>query len=126
MNTNDKYTNWINENIPKSPNLVRGKCDEMCNKMLTDFPELKKIRGFYYDPVWGKRQHWWLVDDKEEIIDPTSHQFPSKGQFKYEKLDESKPEPIGKCLNCGKYCFEMKDFCCCKCQKIYVDSLYLE
>jgi len=48
-----------------------GKCKEICQEMIGEFPELKLVRGHYYCMVWGRRMHWWLESPKGKIIDPT-------------------------------------------------------
>jgi len=76
------------------------------------FNELTAVRGHYYCPVWGKREHWWLVDKDNEIIDPTAMQFPSKGLGIYEPFKEGSAEPTGICMNCGEYCYEGRSSAC--------------
>lgn len=100
------YQKWINDNV----NETYGRCKEISDAMRKAFPELTLVRGFYYCPYWGERQHWWLTDG-DEIVDPTVEQFPSKGTGHYEPLDESKPQPTGLCPNCGGYCFD-GNYCC--------------
>ena len=97
---------WI-ENLKDT----RCKCKELTQEMQKEFPELIRVRGFYHCPYWGKREHWWLKNKRMEIVDPTAEQFPSKGSGRYEEWIEGQPEPTGKCMNCGEYCFNGNSFC---------------
>lgn len=66
----------------------RGKCYEMCQDELTRRPELVLTKGWYDCPIWGKQQHWWLVDPADnKIIDPSVRQFPSSGLGSYIPYD---------------------------------------
>ncbi len=102
----EQYRNWILKNVPPE---CTGKCKEFCEKMLTEFPELKLVRGHVYlpkdDETWP---HWWLLSE-DDIVDPTLSQFPNL--MLYEPHDESGPEPTGRCLNCGEYCYNGRDCC---------------
>lgn len=76
----------------------RGKCKEYCEEVLKDKPELTLVRGYYHCPMWGKQEHWWLKDEKGNIIDPTVKQFPTKGiAAEYEEFNG-----ICECAECGK------------------------
>jgi len=101
----NQYQDWIKINITKS---VFGKCKETCEQMLQEFPELQLVRGHYYCSLWGERSHWWLIDTSGNIIDPTSSQFPTKGNGVYIPWGEESEEPIGRCINCGELCFKSK------------------
>jgi len=107
MNKSSLYSNWVSENVTEQ----YGKCAEVTEKMQKSFPELERVRGHYYCYVWGERQHWWLVDRDNNIIDPTMEQFPSKGRGRYEPWNEGAPEPTGKCPNCGELIYS-GDFVC--------------
>ena len=37
----------------------RGKCKEFVDEAVKQDPSLTAIRGYYYDHVWGRQQHWW-------------------------------------------------------------------
>lgn len=106
----DKYRKWIDENY-STYELSYGECEQATIKMQELFPELKRIRGHYYDTSWGEREHWWLIDENDEIIDPTAKQFPTNGRGVYVPWVEGDPEPTGKCLNCGGYVYN-GDYCC--------------
>ena len=101
-----KYDQWIIANVSDP----LGKCSEYTLEMCQKFPELTRVRGHYYCYVWGQREHWWCKNG-DEIIDPTANQFPSNGYGEYVELDESLPEPTGKCLECGSYCYDNRYFC---------------
>ena len=77
----------------------RGKCKEYCEALIAKDPTLKIKRGYYYDPVWEDQQHWWCVDSKGNIIDPTKDQFPSKGTGIYTECDGT-----FNCSDCLLYC----------------------
>ena len=75
----------------------RGKCKELAEKLASK-NGYKLVRGFYYDPIWNKKeQHWWCVDNNGNIHDPTALQFPSNGMGEYEEFNG-----IIECANCGR------------------------
>jgi len=116
-----KYREWMNrwclDNDPY------GKCAEATLEMQKVFPELIRVRGHYFDAIWGERQHWWLIDNGGEIIDPTCGQFPTKGGGEYKPWNEGSIEPTGLCPNCGEYCFHNKTCCSSKCDTEYAAYL---
>lgn len=119
---NLQYQIWIDENYPDHQSAY-GKCNEATIQMQHIFPELKRIRGHYYCAIWGERQHWWLIDSEDQIIDPTARQFPTLGRGVYQEFDERQPEPTGICPNCGEYCYNSQTCCSDKCfdeYRIYV------
>lgn len=65
----------------------RGKCKEMSEALVKENPELRLVRGYYFDALWGKQGHWWCEDKDGNIIDPTKDQFPSKGHGHYQEFD---------------------------------------
>ena len=107
-----KYKTWIKKNTKGT----RGQCQKRTQEMQEAFPELKIVRGHYYCPFEGKREHWWLKDIKEGIIDPTASQFLSNGQGEYVEWTEGAPEPTGRCIHCGEYCFNGNHFCSQDCR----------
>lgn len=118
-----RYEAWIKENIADP----YGCCQEATLKMQEAFPELERIRGHYYCPIWGQREHWWLVAPDQSIVDPTSEQFPSKGNAVYEPWDETQDEPTGICMECGSYTYGGKYFCSKKCEIVgmaYLNARY--
>ena len=102
MKMKNKYRVWIANNIVQS----LGLCKVHCESMMLVFPELKIIRGHYFCALWGEREHWWLLDEDEIIVDPTAMQFPSKGEGVYIPWIEGEKEPTGRCLNCGEYVYD--------------------
>ena len=112
----DKYNDWITENVKET----YGKCKEATLKMQEAFPEFKRVKGHYYDLLWGERAHWWLVSE-EGIVDPTAAQFPTKGTGEY--IEWVGEEATGKCPNCGDYTYENKTCCCDVCSEEF--GLYL-
>lgn len=76
----------------------RGKCKEYCEKLCLEDSTLKMVRGFYFCPIWNRdQQHWWCVNEQNEIIDPTCKQFPSNGHGIYTEFNG-----IVTCVECGK------------------------
>lgn len=61
----------------------RGKCKEMSESLVAKDPTLILVRGHYDCPFWGLQPHWWVKDANGNIVDPTSKQFPSKGNGEY-------------------------------------------
>ena len=77
----------------------RGNCKEECEKLVLKNPKLKLVLGWYHEPIWNtKEEHFWCVDEKGNIHDPTRLQFPSGG------ISEFYEEYIGvvQCAECGK------------------------
>ena len=76
----------------------RGKCKEMSEALVKADPSLRLVRGHYYCPIWNRNEpHWWCVNKKGEIIDPTAKQFGSGGAGEYTEFDGS-----CECSQCGK------------------------
>lgn len=115
-NRHDVYTAWIAQNVTET----YGKCAEVTLAMQQAFPELTRVRGHYYCPIWGERAHWWLVNTDGEIIDPTKAQFPSKGIGHYEPWPEGAREPTGMCPNCGELIYDGNYLCNDTCYRQYV------
>jgi hypothetical protein len=108
--------NWIENNNPYL------KCREATDLMKGTFSELRRIRGHVLTEH-GERSHWWLVDEENNIIDPTKSQF--KLVAGYVPWDGSQPEPTGKCPNCGGLCYNYHTLCSDKCEieyKAYVSK----
>lgn len=77
---------------------LRGKCEEMSRAAVAADPTLTLVRGWYYDPIWGREEHWWTVRPDGTIHDPTAAQFPMGGVTQwYEKYDGRFP-----CYGCGR------------------------
>lgn len=84
-----------------------GTCKEVTEELAQRCPELRRVRGFYYDIFWGQRTHWWLIAPNGQIIDPTKSQFPDT-HGEYEEWVEGQEEPVGLCANCGDYVYASK------------------
>lgn len=92
------YNSWIAQWL--SNNQALGACQQAVTEMAKAFPELTIERGHVMCPApWGLRAHWWLVDPKGNIVDPTASQFP--GIFAYEPWTPGDEVRVGKCMNCG-------------------------
>jgi hypothetical protein len=57
----------------------RGKCQNLCDKLLKEDPTLTLVRGHYICPQWGPQAHWWCIDTEGNIVDPSVKQFPTEG-----------------------------------------------
>lgn len=122
-----KYVDWIAKNV-KDRTEAYGACASITRKMWEAFPfELRRVRGFYYCTFWGRREHWWLVDLNNNVVDPTASQFPSNGMGTYEELTDEEVEkccPVGKCPNCGNELYKDNEygteFCNEDCANSYV------
>lgn len=103
--TLEVYDQWIEQNYG-TEDLARYKCGSATDRMIKEFPELKRVRGWY-----AGIEHWWCVDPNGEIVDPTYMQFGSDyNRAKYREFQEGvDPEPLGKCMNCGWLCWELDD-----------------
>jgi hypothetical protein len=110
------YRDWIAENVKGTG---YGDCAEATEAMQLTFPELRRVRGFYHDHLWGERQHWWLVAPDGRIVDPTAEQFPSKGTGEYVEYD-GRPLPTGRCANCGGPVYDGSTCCSDDCGRAYV------
>jgi hypothetical protein len=74
-------------------------------RMVEAFPELIRMRGW-----WGWIEHWWCKTPDGTIVDPTRHQWPLDRDAVYKEFrDGVDPEPLGKCMNCGDYCWPYLD-----------------
>ena len=113
-----EYAAWIAQ-----IHSVFGLCREITTAMAEAFPELTRVRGHYFEPLWGERAHWWLTDSDGKIVDPTAAQFPSKGCSIYTPWTESVTEPTSICPNCGSYVYDFY-YCCSKeCTQAFIASL---
>lgn len=119
--TNNKYQEWIDRRVPKDPTGLSGL---LTLTMLKEFPELRRVRGYYHCPMLTVPfAHWWLVTKEGCVIDPTSNQFVSKGAGRYE--ESSDIEPMGNCMRCGTSSLDPDHmpFCSRECQQIYVEAV---
>ena len=100
----EAYQKWIQQNVTNPKN----KCKEYSEQMQKAFPELRLVRGYYECPFQVPLPHWWLITDKDEVIDPTAQQFKSAGHGEYRAYNEDLGEPVGKCVECGELYYEEK------------------
>ena len=107
----NKYKLWIDDNYPTAESQL-NKCRQASESMKKAFPELRIVRGF----VNFRYQHWWCVDAKNKIVDPTAKQFSLYGIKKiiYDEIPEE-DMPIGRCMNCGELSYYHRDACCEEC-----------
>jgi hypothetical protein len=94
----EKYRLWIEKNRDFNK---WGYCHCQSEAMKKQFPELLLIRGY----VDLGESHWWCETPDGAIVDPTYMQFGGDGH-KYKAHDESEPEPIGQCFECGAYLYD--------------------
>lgn len=85
--TDRRYDDWIAANVKDA----YGNCFKYCVSLQKAFPELRRIYGLYYCMTWGEREHFWCIDAENNVVDPTSEQFPSKGVGIYKMLRFSDP-----------------------------------
>jgi len=92
------------------------KCKEVSEEMKLVFPELRIAKGLVQiieNMKWY--QHQWLVDEEDNIVDPTARQWQCIMQYKEIKAGDA--YPVGKCMNCGEIVFSNSKFgsnCCSK------------
>jgi len=120
------YNIWVTQNYPTHKEAYL-QCAEATEKMVKRFPELVRVRGLAsveephgFPPT--KTPHWWCVTPQGEIVDPTSHQYPTQ-ILDYSEVDEALGSPSGKCPNCGNLCYDGAYLCSPKCDKEYLDYL---
>jgi hypothetical protein len=95
------YQEWVNQNYP-TPEKAYGECEEATSLMAEAFPELRRVKGHFICPDWGKRAHWWCVDPQGNIVDPTAAQFPFWGfAGDYEEALPDTLVQVGVCMDCG-------------------------
>lgn len=76
---------------------LRGRCQDLAEFACASDPSLRPVRGYYYDPTWGKQEHWWAERPDGSIVDPSSAQFPMGGVADwYEEFDG-----VFECEQCG-------------------------
>lgn len=116
---NPKYSSWIALHYPDNTGTeAYGKCAEATELMVAEFPELLRVRGHYMCAIWGMREHWWCETADGEVIDPTANQFPTKGVGTYiTYVPDERGEPTGKCLDCGEYTYDGRNFCSDRCER---------
>lgn len=112
--------------MPTNYEKYRGKCKEFCDEAVQKDPSLTLVRGYYYCPIWNrKEQHWWTTRRDGSIFDPTAAQFPSNGLGDYEPFDG-----YFNCEQCGARVHEddmttyghhvfCSGMCLCRCVGVY-------
>lgn len=79
-------------------------CSSFTHAMAAQFPELRKVAGFYFAADSGAPygEHWWLEDARGVVVDPTADQFPCAGRGRYVRYDPTQHLVVkGKCPVCG-------------------------
>lgn len=94
----NSYEAWISMYRSRVPSTY-GKCKEATAEMKAVFKELDIVRGHVWC-AWGQRSHFWCVDPKGNIVDPTADQFPG-GVGEYMPWKPGDAVRVGKCMNCG-------------------------
>ena len=118
---NQKYKDWIEKNVTNP----EGNCHTYTKLMSETFPELRRIRGYYTpDPFSHSSPHWWLVDEQNNIVDPTINQYISPDGL-YDPIDENESVPNSRCLNCGEYFYSetCSQICSSLCESSFIRSL---
>jgi hypothetical protein len=93
----DKYWEWLREHDKHNH---AGMCSAQSLALQKAFPELLRVRGYVrFD------HHWWCETPDGIIVDPTWKQFRGYA-YTYQAYDESQPEPIGQCFECGALLYE--------------------
>lgn len=117
-----EYATWISAHYPTHTDAY-GRCAEAVTGIVAAFPELTKVRGWVFDALWGRREHWWCHAPDGKVVDPTRHQFPCL--IDYEVWDESKGEPPKRrvCTDCGTEHYGDNDFCNEACYRRYAAYL---
>lgn len=77
-----EYAQWIKWNVQEYKDAY-GQCNDVCKKMVRQFPELTIIHGTYLCAAIGPRHHSWCITAEGIIVDPTEIQFPSCGSGRY-------------------------------------------
>lgn len=106
--TAKKYRDWMKENYPTRTQSM-GQCGKATERMVKEFPELRRTNGFIVVMGYPEPQmHWWCVDTEGNIVDPTRNQYSESGYVVagYEEIDDehdARKFHRGKCMNCGEY-----------------------
>jgi hypothetical protein len=122
-----EYAAWIMEHCPDYKSAY-GMCSGTTVNMVEAFPELRRVRGHYHCPSWGEREHWWCVDERGSVVDPTAHQFPGRAPAvslpldvataRYEEFTGDDSElPTGVCMDCGLAVYNDATFCSSGCEE---------
>lgn len=114
----NKYQQWMQINV-YTP--VKGKCKYWSEYMVSIFPELRLVRGYYIDIFGTKHPHWW-TEFEGNVYDPTVSQFLLGGMYE----EYTGPEPTGRCLGCGALLLSFGNFCSKECESDTRASMGLE
>lgn len=81
----------------------RGMCGTFTRCFVERFPGLKAVAGYYHSSTGLNRgDHWWLVNEKGETIDPTADQFLDCGAGTLVPYNPHKHLTAkGTCMCCG-------------------------
>lgn len=110
-----KFSDWIAASVAANGNGY-AECDTRTRLMVEAFPELRRVPGYYYCPIWGRRTHWWCVTQDGTVIDPTATQFPLRGIGVYEEVTDFSKLPTGVCMDCGDPVYNHRTFCNEECE----------
>ena len=102
-----QYEEWIKQNPGQS-----------AESMQAAFPELKLVRGHYYDWQFGPQAHTWLENERD-IVDPTQHNI---GHYEPLTLQTIGRKVTGQCGVCGEWVFDGKRFCSNECEERFVND----
>lgn len=129
-----KYKNWINQKFPTAESAL-NQCKEACIEMKKQFPELILTNGLIQVGIEkDMRNHWWLRDSNDKIIDPTAHQYNlfNLNIVFYSEIDDNhdlRNFTQGRCCNCGERYFIGKNnwnnstVCSNECYSLFAKSL---
>jgi hypothetical protein len=124
------HDEWIAGYVARHSDFVRGRCAEATIEMIGVFPTLRRVAGLArWVAPHGRAiidEHWWLVDEAGDIVDPTRAQFGG-AHVEYEPIDLDDPAslakvPTGKCMECGGYAYAGAAFCAPACERAYVEA----
>lgn len=110
------YQEWIDDFVRRFTGRTVGLCSSATQKMQSAFPELRRARGHVMTLAGYWRTHWWCVAEDGRIVDPTKCQFAELGGV-VEYLEHEGPEPLGRCMGCGEYCYDDPTFCSEACER---------
>lgn len=107
---------WIAAHVIENP---KGMCRYFVDYMAETFPELRRVRGYYYEPSGAHHPHWWLALPTGDVVDPTIVQFEPGGSY----VEFTGPDPVGQCFNCGDLVWEAYNTSPCACSKACFDEI---
>jgi len=68
----EKCTQWIDKFVDSAGQCL---CEEYSYAMAKCFPELNRVGGLIYFANGESDYHYWCVDPKGNIVDPTAEQY---------------------------------------------------